>query len=210
MLRIKASMGQEFGWGPAGTADVPVVRGLLWEDSGWSWNHLEASSLTWPAVDVGSSVGLSTWAAPSDFLIAHSWIQKGVPREQSRSMWHFYSLASKGTSCPFTILSWLRPLQRPVWVQGEELSGRSVQVLCQRGCGHVMAIFRKYTFVIFCLYDILLTFFKVSKEVILQFFSFLYFYKITLNSKSNINAVTKLVKQKKNLSLPSTHHNNYF
>lgn len=52
---------------------------------------------------------------------------------------------------------------------------------------------------LFCFYDISLTSLEVSKDITFQFFSYFYNFKIALNSKSNVNIVTQLGKQKKNL-----------
>ena len=126
-----------------------MVSGLPWEDSeagngstAESRNHLEASSLTHLAVGFGSSLGLSTrtstfglstWAVPLNFLTAWQLNSRsGVPRGQSRSIWHVYNLAAKVTLHPSAMLSWLRLLQKSVQVQGEELKGRSVKILCKR------------------------------------------------------------------------------
>ena len=111
-------MDQEFDLGREGTAvSSPwCLRPPPGRRKGWSKNHLEASSLDYPAVAVGSSLGLltrtstcglSTWAAPLSSLIAWQLNSKGsIPREQSREH-GFLQRSPKSHIASFGILNWL-------------------------------------------------------------------------------------------------------
>lgn len=195
MLQIKDSMDQGFDLGREGTAvSSPwCLRAPPGRLKGWSKNHLEASSLDCPAVAVGPSLGLlsrtstcglSTWAAPLSFLIAWQLNPRAAFQESRAEYVAFYRVAPKVT------------LHRSVYSVGWWKGDAIVPSLENTTC-HSTLICLLPAFTISHWQSL-----KVSKDVIFQFFSFLYNDKITLNSKSNISIGTKLGKHKNLFTIP--------